>query len=94
MSNGFGEKMKSIREAEGMTQKEFSEATGIPKRSVINYENTERQPSFEAVQKICAAFPKYTLFLMHDEMPVTSTDDQLTPEEKKLRDLSTVEKTG
>lgn len=94
MSTLMSEKIRSIRKAEGLTQKEFASRCGLVLGTLKNYETDQRSPNFEAVQKICSAFPQYTLFLMHDEMPVTSTDDQLTPEEKKLRDLSTAEKNG
>ena len=64
----------------------------FPKRSVVAYETEDREPSFQAMQKICAAFPYYTLYLMHDKMPVTTSDDQITPQEKVLRDLPIAEK--
>lgn len=92
MSTSFGKKLKEIRKAEGLTQQEFSEAVDFPKRSVVAYETEDREPNFQAMQKICAAFPHYTLYLMHDKMPVTTSDDQITPQEKALRDLPIAEK--
>ncbi|MBN2606729.1 MAG: helix-turn-helix transcriptional regulator [Thiotrichales bacterium] len=94
MSTPTGEKFKEIRLAEDLNQKDFAEKCGMVYGTYRNYESNVRQPNLEAVQKVCAAFPQYTMYLMFDEMPVTSTDDQLTPEEKKLRDLSTQEQAG
>ncbi|WP_373020694.1 helix-turn-helix transcriptional regulator [Thiomicrorhabdus sp.] len=94
MSKKISEKIREIREAEGLTQTEFGERIEVGKVSVARYEGGTRSPNLEAIQKICAAFPHYTMYLMFDEMPVTTSDDQITPEEKKLRDLSTSEKTA
>ncbi|BBN59292.1 helix-turn-helix transcriptional regulator [Hydrogenovibrio marinus] len=95
MSNKkFNEKLKLIREAENLSQSELAEKTGIPKRSIINYENSDRQPAFDAVKKVCESFPEYTMYLMLDDMPENTGSDQIKPEEKKLRDLSTSEQTA
>lgn len=93
MSTHIGEKIKSIRVAEGLTQEQFTHKVEMTsKRSLGAYERKERKPEFDAIQKICGAFPQYTMYLMFDEMPANVGPDQITPEEKKLRDLSTPEK--
>ncbi len=94
MSNKISEKIKSIRSAEDLTQPEFVERTGIPLGTIKRLEGGSNAPNFEAVQKICTAFPQYTMYLMFDEMPANVGADQITPEEKKLRDLSTSVKTA
>lgn len=95
MSNRIGKKIKEIRQAEKLTQEVFSSLVGFPsKRTLGSYEREEASPGFESIQKICAAFPQYTMYLMFDEMPASAGDDQITPEEKTLRDLSTSEKTA
>jgi len=89
-----GEKFKLIRLAENLNQKEFAEKCEIVYGTYRNYEAGVRQPNLEAVQKLCTVFPQYTMYLMFDEMPANVGEDQITPEEKKLRDLSTSEKTA
>ncbi|MBD3610880.1 MAG: helix-turn-helix transcriptional regulator [Hydrogenovibrio crunogenus] len=92
MSTTIGEKIKSIREAEKITQKEFCEITEFKIDTLKNYESKRREPSFQAIQKICAAFPQYTMYLMHEKMPVPAVEGQYTPEEKLQRDLNSQEK--
>ena len=94
MSTLVAEKFKKIREAEDKNLKEFAEKCGIVYGTYRNYESKVRDPQLDAVQKVCAAFPQYTMYLMFDEMPASAGDDQITPEEKTLRDLSTSEKTA
>lgn len=94
MSITFSKKLKAIRDAEDLTQKSLAERSGVSQKAIINYENEVRQPNFEAVQKLCNTFSYYTMYLMFDEMPANVGADQITPEEKKLRDLSTSEKTA
>lgn len=45
MSNTIGKRIKQAREAAGMTQKELSEATGIPQGSISEYENDRSEIS-------------------------------------------------
>ncbi len=94
MSTPVSVKIKSIRESEGLTQKEFCAVCEFSLDSLKNYENDRRSPNLEAVQKLCTAFPQYTMYLMFEVIPANVGADQITPEEKKLRDLSTSEKTA
>ena len=94
MSKKISEKIKAIREAEEITQRKLANMLGVGEVSIARYEANTRSPNFEVIQKICAAFPHYTLYLMHDAMPKPRTDDQITPAEKMNRDLSSSEKTS
>jgi len=89
MSKEISEKIKAVRKAEGMTQPDFAEKVDYSLSTLKKYEGGHNEPGYDAVKKVCEAFPQYTMYLMLDEMPVTSTDDQITPEEKTLRDLNT-----
>ena len=40
-----GQVIRELRVTRNLTQKALSEATGIPVRTLINYENTEREPN-------------------------------------------------
>lgn len=44
--------IKRLRERYGITQKQFSEITGIPKRSVENWEGGQRTPP-EYIYNLC-----------------------------------------
>jgi len=92
MSTPVSKKIKSIRESEDLTQKVFCEVCGFSIDSLKNYENGRRNPNLEAIQKLCKAFPHYTMYLMFDEMPANCGPDQITPREKTLRDLHSQEK--
>lgn len=92
MSKEISEKIKSIREAEGLTQTEFGNMINVGKVTIARYEGGTRSPNFEIVQKICATFPHYTMYLMHEKMPVPAVEGQYTPEEKMQRDLNSQEK--
>lgn len=52
---GIGENIRSLRKASGYTQKGFSEKIGIPVSSYSNYENGNRVPDLEIIQKIASA---------------------------------------
>ena len=77
------EKIYAIMEAEKMDEMAFLEKT---KLSVGSLEKLSNSVDLISVQKICSAFSEYTLYLMHEKMPFTATDDQITPQEKMLRD--------
>lgn len=94
MSTMIFEKIKKIRSAENLTQVEFSEVVGCSLSGLKNYEGGRRSPNLEVISSICAAFPHYTLYLMHDTMPQPRVEGQITPEEKMHLDLNTQEKTA
>ncbi|HEP0386742.1 helix-turn-helix domain-containing protein [Serratia marcescens] len=73
MSSELGEKIRSIREAEGLTRDEFEQLTGVPAGNTKRYE-TGRIKSIgsDFLMKITQhpRFEKYTLWLMTGkEMP-------------------------
>jgi len=77
-------KIKNIRKLEDLTQKKLAELTGIPHNTIKRLEGKGNKPSFEVIQKLCSLFPQYTLYLIHDEMPLPRTQGQITPEEQLL----------
>lgn len=70
MSTTVGEKIREIRESEGLTRKQFYELTGIPETAQKNYERgiTEKI-GIDTVMKITnhPQFKKYTTWLMNGE---------------------------
>ncbi|EIT7186288.1 helix-turn-helix domain-containing protein [Serratia marcescens] len=69
MSSDLGEKIRLIREAEGLTRDEFEQLTGVPAGNTKRYE-TGRIKSIgsDFLTKITLhpRFSKYTLWLMSD----------------------------
>jgi len=60
---GIGASLKKIRKGKGYSAKEFAEKIKIPYSTYSNYENNNREPSLENLQKICGA-----LDIMLDEL--------------------------
>lgn len=87
--NSFGYKLLQIIEAEKLTYEKLNELTNTSESTLKKYSGNHVTPGLDFVQILCNLYPKYTMYLMFDEMPVTTTDDQITPEEKTLRDLNT-----
>ncbi|WP_250655040.1 helix-turn-helix domain-containing protein [Alkalimarinus coralli] len=82
------EKIKIIRKAEELTQKEFSEEAGLSISAIKKYETGRRTPNGIELEKITKSdrFKKYTLWLMTDE--VAPEAGQISPEIEEQRKLS------
>lgn len=50
--NSLADRIKAWRHALGMTQEEFAARAGIPKRTLVGYENAEREPGSQALAAI------------------------------------------
>ena len=48
----FGQRLRQIREKQGLTQKQFAEKIGATERGVRHYENGEREPAFRVIISI------------------------------------------
>lgn len=51
----IGERMKQIREEKGLTQNEVAQRAGVTAASLSRWENEEREPTFQNVQRIAQA---------------------------------------
>lgn len=70
MSTGIGAKIREIREAEGLTRKQFAELTGILETVQKSYELGKRENiGIDTVMKITnhPQFKKYTTWLLNGE---------------------------
>ncbi|AVY99417.1 transcriptional regulator [Lelliottia sp. WB101] len=69
MSSELAEKMKAIREAEGLSQSKFSEITGISISTIKKYETGVKDPGSRTLLKVTThpEYKKYTMWLMSDE---------------------------
>ena len=67
----FGERLKTLRQAKGLTQKQLALQLGLSKSVVSSYENGFRYPSFDVLIKIASVFSTTTDYLLgvgHDEL--------------------------
>lgn len=55
MSNQFGTKLRELRTAAGMTQKELAEKSGRPQNTISQWENGSIEPAWSAVMDLAAA---------------------------------------
>ena len=60
----FGENLKKLRTARGLTQKEFGERVGLSKAVVSKYENAMGYPSLDTLIKIAAFFGVSTDYIL------------------------------
>jgi transcriptional regulator with XRE-family HTH domain len=69
LSIDYAEKLRAIRKAEKLTQKQFSELTGLSSGTVRNYETGVTQARAEVMERVLQVdlFEKYTLWLIHDK---------------------------
>lgn len=83
MSSRLTEKIRQIRETETSGRGEFSQLIGMPKKTLENIELTGRAPKGEMLEAVCKQWPKYTLWLMTDQ--VNEEAGQISPEIEKAR---------
>lgn len=67
MSSDYGEKLKQIRTAEGLTQPAFAKELGLGLSTVKNYESGQKNAGLSIVDKVAnhPKFEKYTMWLMN-----------------------------
>ncbi|PIF24125.1 helix-turn-helix transcriptional regulator [Candidatus Pantoea floridensis] len=66
MSTTYSEKLRLIRIAEGLTQTQLRDLTGLGLSTIRNYETHLKEPGLKVVDKFLSIdlFQKYTLWLM------------------------------
>ncbi|WP_193162908.1 helix-turn-helix domain-containing protein [Enterobacter ludwigii] len=67
MSTDYADKLLQIRKAENLTQKKFSQITGIAIGTIQKYESGHQSARAEIMEKVLQVdlFEKYTLWLIH-----------------------------
>lgn len=99
MSRNYAEKLRQIRKAEGLTQKGFSELTGVALGTIKKYETGHQPARAEVLESVIEVkmFEKYTLWLMTDKTaPVAG---QIAPSlspygQEKIKSRPSDQKTG
>ncbi|HDP0319367.1 TPA: helix-turn-helix transcriptional regulator [Salmonella enterica subsp. enterica serovar Concord] len=65
----YSQKLRQIREAEGLTQKQFAELTGLSITTVKSYEGSKQPARAKIVEAVLQAdlFEKYMFWLIKDK---------------------------
>jgi transcriptional regulator with XRE-family HTH domain len=66
--NRFGEKLRSLRQRQGLTQKQVSEMLSVSRPYVAKMERGEKMPNAPMILKIADIFGVTTDQLMRDEL--------------------------
>ena len=69
-------RLKTWRHALGLTQDEFARRSGLPKRTIVGYENSEREPGAAALAAIAKTGVNMTWLL-------TGEGEMLPPKQEK-----------
>ena len=77
------EKIRMLREAEGLGRTLFSRKAGIPENRLKTIELKGNNPGSETLTAICTNFPQYTLWLMTGKSDPIS--GQISPEIENQR---------
>jgi len=84
----LSEKIRAIREAETSGRQEFCKLVGVNKGTLARIEQTGQIPKGDLLQRICAQWPQYTMWLMTD---ATDADcGQISPEDELTRRTNTL----
>ncbi|EAA9053086.1 helix-turn-helix domain-containing protein [Salmonella enterica] len=65
----YSQKLRQIRKAEGLTQKQFAELTGLSITTVKSYESSQQPARAKVVEAVLQVdlFEKYMFWLMKDK---------------------------
>lgn len=80
----LGKKLKSLRQAENLTQSQIAERMGVTKTVISSYENDLRQPSYENLLKLASIFKVSTDWLLGNDKPKNYDFSGLTDEQANL----------
>ncbi|ESC96308.1 DNA-binding helix-turn-helix protein [Escherichia coli 907391] len=73
LSIDYAKKLRQIRKAEGLTQKQFADITGLSLATIRNYESGQKNARAKIVEAVLQVdrFEKYMLWLIKDKtLPV------------------------
>lgn len=81
---GFGSRLKQLRQARSITQKELAKRLGLTKSVISAYETDIRTPSFDTLLHIAAFFNVTTDYLLGAEHDMTLDISKLTETDKEI----------
>ena len=85
-----GERIKSLRKANDMTQKEFSELIGVSRSTLAGYETGKIEPSLNVISRMANQFeisPSYFLRGMAVALPSDSRGEDLIDKIDELMNI-------
>lgn len=68
----IGDRIKNLRKKEGLTQKDMAQILKIPYSTYSNYENNNREPNKELLEKIADVLHVSIDFLIYGDLKETS----------------------
>ncbi|MFC0267950.1 helix-turn-helix domain-containing protein [Kushneria aurantia] len=83
MSSTIASRLREIREAETNGRHEFSQVTGISKKTIEGIEQTGRIPRGDVIEAVCRIWPRYALWLTTGM--VDTEGGQISPEVERAR---------
>ncbi len=75
----FGEKVRARREELKLNQEQLASLTGVTRRSVVGYENSEKVPHASTLRKLAAALGVTVYYLEHDDVTDPSANIEEEP---------------
>ncbi|EBX9425279.1 XRE family transcriptional regulator [Salmonella enterica subsp. enterica serovar Mikawasima] len=68
-SRDYSQKLRKVRKAEGLTQKEFADLAGLSLSTIRNYESGQKTARAEIMESVLQVqrFEKYTMWILHDK---------------------------
>lgn len=67
----FGDKLKSLRIEKGLTQEELAEILGTSKQVISRYENNQRSPKIDVVQKFAKTLDVSVEYFSDNSIPAS-----------------------
>ena len=88
----FGERLKQLRQAAGLTQKKLAEKIWVTKASISYYEQSEHNPSPDILMKLANVFHVTTDYLLgiNDKQIYIDVSDLLPEDIELLQQTITV----
>ena len=82
LSIDYAKKLRQIRKAEGLTQKEFADITGLSLAAIRNYESGQKSARAKIVEMVLQVdrFEKYMMWLIKDKTMPLSLDGSIQSE--------------
>lgn len=69
----FGTKLRNIRKSRGMRQSDVAEKVGVSRTALAYYEQGEREPSFEVIDRLAKFFEVPSAYFFSDsDAPLTN----------------------
>ncbi len=83
----FGEKLKTLRKGQKLTQQQLADRLGVAKSIVSYYESGDRFPSYDVLVKIARTFHVTTDFLLDMERTRILDVSDLTEEDINVLEI-------